>query len=123
MVNDSRRCCPKHLLLGLATSLILASPVFAQVPVVRQELSHDVSPPLRELAKNPPPVPAGIQEADELKVLPLPSGFKPANEPDTALQKAARVAPTALAPTVGLNFEGLGTGFPNYLVNVAPPDT
>jgi uncharacterized repeat protein (TIGR01451 family) len=91
--------------------------------VVRQELSHDVSPPLRELAKTPPALPAGPHEADELKLLPLPSGFKPAGEPDAALQRTAAVAPAELAPTLGLNFEGLGAGFPNYVVDLIPPDT
>jgi uncharacterized repeat protein (TIGR01451 family) len=55
-------------------------------------------------------------------MLPLPSGFKPAGEPDAALQKTVEAAPARLAPTLGLNFEGLGEGFPNYLVFVAPPD-
>jgi len=113
----------KFVLFGLLASLLSTSRVLAQAPIVRNELHHDVSRPLRELAANPPTSAPGPHEADELKMLPLPPGFKPASEPDAALQKTAVAAPTELAPTVGLNFEGLGTGFPNYSVNVAPPDT
>src|SRR5260370_18959394 len=67
--------------------------------------------------------PVGPAEADNLKMIPLHSGFKPDSEPESVLQKAVPAVPEALAPTVGLNFEGLGSGFPNYVVNVAPPDT
>jgi uncharacterized repeat protein (TIGR01451 family) len=97
--------------------------------VVRQNISHDVSKPLRDLAKNTPVFkPEAQEEAEEVKVIPLGSGFKPASEPDPVLQKpvmtAEQVAAAAAArPTMGLNFEGLGIGFPNYHVAVAPPDT
>jgi len=40
---------------------------------------------------------------------------------DGALQTSALPYPTLL--TAGLNFEGLGAGFPNYSVKFAPPDT
>jgi uncharacterized repeat protein (TIGR01451 family) len=111
------------LLVGLQALLFSALPAMGQTLVVRPELQHDVSPPLREMVKNPPPLPLGPAEADELKVIPLPAGFKPASEPDSVLQKRPLGAPVELGPTVGLNFEGLGTGFPHYVVNVAPPDT
>jgi uncharacterized repeat protein (TIGR01451 family) len=113
----------KLVLLGLPL-LCSAVPALGQTLVVRPELRHDVSPPLRDLAKNAPAQELGPREADELKIIPLPPGFKPAGEPDTVLQSTTTTAtPTALGPTVGLNFEGLGTGFPNYVVNLAPPDT
>jgi len=57
--------------------------------LVRPEIHHDVSAPLRELAKNAPALPSGPTEADDLKVIPLSSGFKPASQPDTVLQKKA----------------------------------
>lgn len=58
-------------------------------------------------------------------MIPLPSGFKPANEPDTVLQKTIprKDLAASISSTIGLNFEGLGIGFPNYTINVAPPDT
>jgi uncharacterized repeat protein (TIGR01451 family) len=90
--------------------------------MVHQELRHDVSKPLRDLAANPPALAQVQQEADQLKVIPLPSGFKPATEPDAALQRTAALAPTAAAPTLNLNFEGLGVGFPNFQVFFVPPD-
>lgn len=89
-------------------------------------MQHDVSAPLRDLANITPAVQSGPTDADDLKVIPLPSGFKPSSEPDTVLQKNAIGAPSGPAttgPTAGLNFEGLGTGFPNFPVHVAPPDT
>jgi uncharacterized repeat protein (TIGR01451 family) len=90
--------------------------------MVHQELRHDVSKPLRDLAANPPALAQVQQEADQLKMIPLPSGFKSATEPDAALQRTAALAPTAAAPTLNLNFEGLGVGFPNFQVFSMPPD-
>jgi uncharacterized repeat protein (TIGR01451 family) len=129
MVRQNVFCGANRALFSLLALLSLASPVVAQSPVVvHNELHHDVSKPLRDLAANPPAHEAGEHEADELKTIPLPLGFKPANEPDAALQKTSAAlpkaaAPAQFAPTLGLNFEGLGSGFPNYVVNVAPPDT
>jgi uncharacterized repeat protein (TIGR01451 family) len=113
----------KLILVGLQALLYSALPAMGQTLFVQPELRHDVSPPLREMVKNAPPLPLGPAEADEMKVIPLPPGFKPANEPDSVRQKMTLGAPVMLGPTVGLNFEGLGTGFPKYVVNVAPPDT
>src|SRR5215467_3810029 len=57
--------------------------------VTRHELHHDISQPLRDLAAGSAPALQRIErEADEIKVIPLPSGFKPANEPDPVLQSA-----------------------------------
>lgn len=108
-----------------------AGPNSGPVMVVRKNLHHDVSAPLRDLAKaRPHPEQPKRHEAEEVKVISLPSGFKPANEPDPVLQdrilqsSVSKVNPAAnLAPVAGLNFEGLGSGFPNFTVDVAPPDT
>src|SRR5262245_337950 len=97
--------------------------------VVRHETNHDVSPPLRDLMKGAPPVPQIEEEAEEVKLIPLPSGFKPAHVPDRALQPpfaaaATSAAPTPLALTPGLNFDGLGQGTPpGFSPCCAPPDT
>ena len=98
------------------------------VLVTRQNLHHDVSQPLRDLARNASAsAPQEQQEAEEVKVIPLPPGFKPANEPDSVLQRSLPIrdnaAAAAFGPTMGLNFEGLGSGFPNYAISAAPPDT
>ena len=66
----------KIVLLGLLVSLLSTSRVLAQAPMVRNELHHDVSKPLRELAVNPPAMPSGIRKADELEMLALIPGFK-----------------------------------------------
>ena len=66
----------KFVLFGLLVSLLSTSRVLAQAPLVRNELHHDVSKPLRELAVNPPAMPSGIREADEPVMLALPTGFK-----------------------------------------------
>lgn len=136
----------KHLVRHLSSLLLLvvvtfasaqspsggssSNPKNAPAPLVRQNVHHDVSQPLRDLARNAPAVGATPQEeeaAEEVKVIPLPSGFKPATEPDSVLQDSLPIrdnaAAAAFAPAMGLNFEGLGSGFPNYTVNVAPPDT
>jgi len=100
------------------------------VLVTRKNLHHDVSQPLRDLVRNASAsnsAPQEPQEAEEVKVIPLPSGFKLASEPDSVLQSALpardNAAVAALGPAMGINFEGLGSGFPNYTINVAPPDT
>src|SRR5262252_3627926 len=123
MVQPIAPCRVKQLPLSLAVLICFSLPVFGQGPTVRTDLKHDVSPPLRDLAKSAQLPPAGPVEADDLREIPLPSGFKPANQPDSVLQKTTTEGPTPLGPTVGLNFEGQGNGFPNYSVLAAPPDT
>ena len=97
--------------------------------VVRSDVHHDVSPPLRDLMKNAPLVPQTQEEAEEVKLIPLPSGFKPADVPDRALQPpfaaaATSAAQTPLALTPGLNFDGIGQGVPpGFSIHLAPPDT
>src|SRR5262249_42811840 len=81
------------------------------------ETTHDVSPPLRDLMKGAPPVPQIEEEAEEVKLIPLPSGFKPAHVPDRALQPpfaaaAASAAATPLALTHALHFDGFGPCLP-----------
>lgn len=66
----------KFVLFGLLVTLLPTSRVLAQAPIVRNELHHDVSKPLRELAVNPPAMPSAIREADELEMLALIPGFK-----------------------------------------------
>ena len=65
----------KFVLFGLLGFLLSTSRVLTQAPIVRNELHHDVSKPLRELAVNPPAMPSGIRR-DELEMLALIPGFK-----------------------------------------------
>lgn len=66
----------KFVLFGLLVTLLSTSRVLAQAPIVRKELHHNVSKPLRELAVNPPAMPSGIRKADELELLALIPGLK-----------------------------------------------
>jgi uncharacterized repeat protein (TIGR01451 family) len=90
---------------------------------------HDVSPPLRDLVKAAKAAAQGApatapHEAEELRLIPLPEGFKPQGEPDPVLQRTAPVAPEALAPTIINNFDGLGQDTPaGFSPCCAPPDT
>jgi len=45
---------------GLPVSLLSTTRVLAQAPIVQNELHHDVSKPLRELAVNAAAMPSGI---------------------------------------------------------------
>ena len=66
----------KFVLFGLPVSLLSTTRVLAQAPIVQNELHHDVSKPLRELAVNPPAMPSGIRKTDKLEMLALIPGFQ-----------------------------------------------
>src|SRR5258708_21399245 len=107
-----------------------ALPMAGQDMTVRNEVKHDLSPPLSDLVKNAPAQETGPpHEALEVRRLPLPPGFKPAGDPDPALQPpfadaATSAAPTPVAPTMLMNFDGIGQGMPiGFFPCCAPPDT
>jgi uncharacterized repeat protein (TIGR01451 family) len=107
-----------------------ASPAEAQTMEVRPDVRHDVSPPLADLMKNAPASAEGQNEADEIRIIPHPPGFKPADEPDPVRQPpgstagAPPAAPASLGPTLLLNFDGIGQGTPpGFNDCCAPPDT
>src|ERR1700682_6236327 len=126
--------------MGLIAVLILlcfALPVSAQVMTVRTTLKNDVSPSLTEMAamaaatqKAPD---AGVEkEAEPVRLVPKAMGSTTATDAatgaDPAVQTSAYQPPAALAPTLGLAFDGLGQGFtgfnpPSNGPNAAPPDT
>ena len=85
-------------------------------------VQYDVSPPLSAMAVGVAPEPDKKKEKKKAGRIPLPGVSTAA--PDPALQSAPG---TAAAPTVGLNFEGVGQGFRGpsgtFSVNSAPPDT
>ena len=66
----------KFVLFRLLVSLLSTSWMLAQSLFVQNELHHDVSKPLCELAVNPPAMPSGIRQADEPVMLALATGFK-----------------------------------------------
>ncbi len=97
------------------------------IQIVRSEVHHDVSLPLRDLVlakqRQIQPQTGEIDEAEPVRSIPLPQGLKPESEPDTALQTTTFTAPSQFAPTAGFAFEGLGNSSLGYFVHAAPPDT
>ena len=75
MVTNPRPLA-KFVLFVLLSILLSTSRALVQAPIVRSELHHDVSKPLRELAVNPPAMPSRIREADEPGMLRVDAGFK-----------------------------------------------
>ncbi len=103
-----------------------AVPSPGQVLITRQNVQHDVSPPLRDLAKAAKTAQGAPQthEAEPLRLIPLPEGFKLPETPDPVLQRTAPSLPEALAPTLINNFDGLGQDVPSgFSPCCAPPDT
>jgi uncharacterized repeat protein (TIGR01451 family) len=122
---SSRRLRIKLIVSAIVLLIVsLALPAPAQILITRQEVRHDVSPPLRDLARKAPAAPQEQpHEAEELRLIPLPQGLKPAEDPDPVLQKTMPSEALALGPTVINNFEGLGQGTTGFSIVGAPPDT
>src|SRR5260370_13337679 len=106
--------------MGLIAVLILcfALPVSAQVMTVRTTLKNDVSPPLSEMvttaataAAQKAPEADVEKEAEPVRVVPKPmaspTGTDAPTGADSVVQTSAYQPPAALAPTVGLQFDGL----------------
>ncbi len=95
-----------------------SQPLLQSSPVVKQEVHHDVSPPLFLIP--PPPRQPGLRIHD---IEPIPRRYQPAAA-DPVLQQSY---PTPLAPVTTLNFDGVGNGFTGpagtFTVQSAPPDT
>jgi len=120
---------PSRIVLPTIVAIVfaLALPAMGQVgPIVRTDLHHDVSPAVRdmpEIHQSSSAPHGGEREHERVRSIPLPPGLKPANVPDAVHQHTAPLAPTGLAPTAGLGFDGLGSGFTGFTVTGAPPDT
>lgn len=86
---------------------------------VSTDVGHDVSPPLRDLvaaaAKNSRSAPGIV--ASPLHILPLAIA-RPVRDPVEQTR-----ADIAFGATIGLNFAGLGVGFPGFTPQYLPPDT
>src|SRR5437660_1078555 len=98
------------------------------IQIVRSEVHHDVSLPMRDriVAKQheiQPPQTGELEEAEPLRLIPVAQCLKPEGEPDTALQTTPFTAPSQFAPTAGFAFEGLGNSSLGFAVHAAPPDT
>ncbi len=124
----SHRSNPVTLLAGAVLASTLALPSAAQtpaaaekalIPVVTTAVASDLSIPLREMKRIPPPWQGAEREAEEVPNRVLPKADK-ARAPerlgaDTAVQSWPG---TAATPAPSRNWEGIGN-----LGNVVPPDT
>jgi hypothetical protein len=107
------------LALWIAAAATLAAQAVQQGPTtVRENVYHDVSPPLRDLIKHAPPPSLEMREAEPVRRIPPPPGLVPLQE-DPVRQWTT----IPFTPTVGLSFEGLGQGQYGFTVTSAPPDT
>jgi hypothetical protein len=114
-------------LLVLGVLILCAVPLLAQdTPVspptmsFRHPVAFAVTPPLRELAKLPQPPRYGFHESDRGLWVNFHPGRYRAAVVDPVEQSSSGGPTNAV---VGLNLLGVGTGFPNYSVPDAPPDT
>jgi len=105
--------------------MFLALPVAAQVMTVHTTLKNDVSRPLSEMVADAQRAPdTDIEkEAEPLRLVPKAMGPTTATAADPVVQSSAYQPPAALAPTLGLAFDGLGNNSLGFTVNAAPPDT
>lgn len=118
------RVITSTILIGAAFLLALASGQGQQQadqdqagpPIIRQEIKHDVSPPLRDIAR--PPQPRLTREAEPVRRLPVHvSKFL---EQDSVVQ----AIPGPLVGTTSvLSFAGVGNGDYGFAPDAAPPDT
>jgi uncharacterized repeat protein (TIGR01451 family) len=123
MLRYAIRVCRKNLPVGVLLLACFVLPATGQIQTTLTDVHHDVSRPLRDMANTAPEQVAVPREAEPTRAIPIPPGMKPAGDPDPVLQRTLADAPGLLAPTPGLNFEGLGTGLPGFVIAGAPPDT
>ena len=93
-------------------------------PLVTKPVAFAVTPPLRDLARQPQEIPFGFRQGEPIRVA-KPARF---SRTDTGYRFTAQdpLARTALAtnstPTILQNWLGLGAGFFGYVVHVTPSD-
>src|SRR5579863_215972 len=112
-------------LFSVCVSFSLLPAAVGQTIVVHNEVHHDVSAPLRDMVQTAAPAPPAEEpeEAEPVRTIPLPPGFKPPAEPDQALQRTTAASNPATSPTLITNFDGIGAGVFGFNPAVAPPDT
>jgi hypothetical protein len=107
-------------MLAVGVLVLCALPLAAQDnnTYIQHAERFAVSPPLRDLAKLPQPPHYGFHEANPVRH--LPKRPVEGRVVDTVEQSSAS---PASAYNIGANILGVGNGFPNFSVGVAPPDT
>ena len=123
-MNKLTRFITSTVLIGAAFLLALASGQGQQqpqqeqagAPIIRQEIKHDVSLPLRDIAR--PPQPRLTREAEPVRRLPVQAAKF--GEQDSVVQA---IPGPLVGTTAGLNFAGVGNGDYGFTPDAAPPDT
>ena len=103
--------------LALVMSLLSGLPLAAQDPA-HHAVAFGISQPLGDLAKLPQPLQYGFREVNPIRLIPKRSFGQVVD----AVEQRSLALPAANY-TIGANFLGVGNGFPNFFVTVAPPDT
>src|ERR1017187_1234006 len=107
-------------MLAVGVLLLCVLPLAAQEnnTYIQHARRFAVSQPLRDLAKLPQSPQYGLHEANPVRRFPKrPTG------PVVDSVEQSSVAGGGANYTVGMDFLGVGNGFPNYSVPDAPPDT
>ena len=85
---------------------------------------HDVSQPLRDMPVVPPVAEEGEERLHPVKLIRPPRAVPPGWVDPLAQAAGASLAPAPLVSTTpGQSFDGVGVGFPGFVVTGAPPDT
>lgn len=104
----------------MSTQEYAAAAVIPPNFTVKKEDHHDTLPSLRNAVV---PKNTNVKRTNFEGLIPLPPGS--ANQPDGAIQ--SMTSPTLHAPSVSLNFDGVGDGFTGpqgtFNIQYAPPDT
>jgi len=105
--------------LALGALLLLTRLLAAQEnnTYVQHAVRFAVSPPLRELAKLPQPPQFAFHEANPVRRIPK----RPVGQVVDAVEQSS-ASGSGSNYTIGLDFLGVGNGFPGYSVPDAPPD-
>ncbi|MGA3054006.1 MAG: hypothetical protein ABSD63_07345 [Candidatus Korobacteraceae bacterium] len=86
-------------------------------PTVNHAAAFGISAPLRDLAKLPVTPQYGFHEANPVDRIPM----RPAASVVDRVEQ--NTAGSSANYSIGINVLGLGNGFPNFTMRVAPPDT
>jgi len=118
--RTAKLIAPSTLAVGVLLLSLCSLPLVAQDnnTYIQHAAGFAVSPPLRDLAKLPQKPQYGFHEANPVRRIPKRAV---GHVVDTVEQSSIRAS--GVAYSIGLNFLGVGNGFPNYSVPDAPPDT
>jgi len=108
-------------MLAVGVLLLCCLPLAAQDnnTYINHATRFAVSVPLRDLAKLPQSPRYGVHEANPVRRI----AKRPVGPVVDTVEQSNHPPASGVAYSIGLNFLGVGNGFPNYSVPDAPPDT